>query len=534
MLKAYDVLIIGGGLSGLTLAIQLKRRINNISILIVEKASYPMPEAAHKVGESSVEIASYYFEDILGLKTELENELPKLGLRFFYSYRDNKDIVKRIELGPSIYPFSKSYQIDRGRFENALIKRCLTLGIDFQDSCKIKDISLGKNNHQITLLQHQQESSIYSKWIIDASGRMGVLKRKLKLAKPAYHDVNASWFRINHQIKVDDWSAEQQWQERVKEARWLSTNHLLGKGYWVWIIPLSSGATSIGIVADPNIHPYAEFNTFERAIVWLEKHEPQFAGIIDQHLDQLQDFLTLKHYSHNCKKMFSADGWAITGDAGVFLDPFYSPGSDFIAMNNSFITELIVKQYAGEEITLATETYEKLFRIMFIAFGPVYTDQYLIMGNPRVMTIKVMWDFTLYWSGIALLFFRNKLIDLEFMQSAAIILQQIYQLNSRMQSFFRHWAEVDLSTQDMSGIFLNYSRIEFIQKLNKDLHKQQSDAELQQQLILNMAFIKQLANEITTEATQFFPELKKHAPEMQEGSSSHLQYIFAEFGGGLV
>ncbi|MCK5189276.1 MAG: tryptophan 7-halogenase, partial [Methylococcales bacterium] len=82
MIKAYDVLIMGGGLSGLTLAIQLKRREENIRILIVEKASYPVPEAAHKVGESSVEIASHYFDEILGLKAELENELPKLGLRF--------------------------------------------------------------------------------------------------------------------------------------------------------------------------------------------------------------------------------------------------------------------------------------------------------------------------------------------------------------------------------------------------------------------------------------------------------------------
>ena len=533
MLKAYDVLIMGGGLSGLTLAIQLKRRVENIRILVAEKASYPVPEAAHKVGESSVEIASYYLEEILGLKAELENELPKLGLRFFYSYRDNRDITQRIELGPSTFPASKSYQLDRGRFENALIKHCLKLGVDFQDNCKIKAFSLGKNNHQITLLHNEQESSIQSKWLIDASGRMSLLKRKLKLAKPAYHDVNASWFRINHQIRVDDWVTDQQWQRRVKEPRWLSTNHLLGKGYWVWIIPLSSGATSIGIVADANIHPYAEFNTFERAKVWLKKYEPQFAGVIDQHLEQFQDFLTLKHYSHNCKKMFSADGWAITGDAGVFLDPFYSPGSDFIAMNNSFITELVVKHYAGEDIAMLTEQYEKLFRTLFLAFGPVYEDQYPIMGNAKVMTIKVIWDFTLYWSGIALLFFRNKLCDLMFMQSAAIILQQIYQLNMQMQGFFRHWAEIDLSTDNMSDIFLNYSNIRFVQQLNKDLHKEQSDDELQRQLKQNITFIKELANEIAIEATRLFPDLKAHAPVMQEGSSNHLQDIFTQLGSRL-
>ncbi|MBW6453556.1 MAG: tryptophan 7-halogenase [Methyloprofundus sp.] len=83
MHQQYDVLIMGGGLSGLTLAIQLKRKVASLRILIAEQAAHPAPEAAHKVGESSVEIASHYFENILGLKAQLDNELPKLGLRFF-------------------------------------------------------------------------------------------------------------------------------------------------------------------------------------------------------------------------------------------------------------------------------------------------------------------------------------------------------------------------------------------------------------------------------------------------------------------
>ena len=46
------------------------------------------------------------------------------------------------------------------------------------------------------------------------------------------------------------------WQARCEpQARWLSTNHLVGAGYWVWLIPLGSGATSVGIVTDETIHP---------------------------------------------------------------------------------------------------------------------------------------------------------------------------------------------------------------------------------------------------------------------------------------
>jgi len=529
MQQSCDVLIMGGGLSGLTLAIQLKRKIKQLTILIVEKAVHPVPHAAHKVGESSVEIASHYFENILGLSSQLGNELPKLGLRFFYTQGDNLDIAQRIELGPNDFPAAKSYQLDRGNFENALAEECIRLGINFQDNCQVKEIILGKNNHQITLIQAEKISSVQAKWLIDASGRMSLLKRKLKLTKPAYHDINASWFRINHTIKVDDWSVNKQWQARVKASRHLSTNHLMGYGYWVWLIPLSSGATSIGIVADAKIHHYSEINTFERARKWLQKFEPQCAAVVEQHINQFQDFLSLKHYSHNCKQMYSSDGWAITGDAGVFLDPFYSPGSDFIALNNSFIVDLIDKQSSGKDIAGLTRQHEKLFRTLFLAFCPVYEDQYSIMANAKVMSIKIIWDYTLYWSSVALLFFRGKFTDVAFMQTASLLLQQIYQVNLKMQSLFREWAMLDRSIDQVKNVFINYSEITFLQQLNSDLLKQQTDQEVHQQLVKNIELIQQLSDEIALLAVNSYSKLHLNISNVNPVTSHYLDDIFMLF-----
>jgi len=227
--------------------------------------------------------------------------------------------------------------------------------------------------------------------------------------------------------------------------------------------------------------------------------------------------------------MYSADGWAITGDAGVFLDPFYSPGSDFIALNNGFISDLIVKQYTGEDITARTEQYEKLFRTLFLAFCPVYEDQYPIMANAKVMSIKIIWDYTLYWSGAALLFFRNKFCDLAFMKIAATSLQQIYQINVQMQGFFRQWAEIDLSSAEKSDIFINYSKIEFLQQLNKDLLKEQNDSELQQQLVQNIDLIRELAGEIVAEACVGGAELRAYAAGVPESHSRYLGGVFELF-----
>ena len=52
MQKQYDVIILGGGLAGLTLSVQLKRANPAISILVLERREGEASAAAHKVGES--------------------------------------------------------------------------------------------------------------------------------------------------------------------------------------------------------------------------------------------------------------------------------------------------------------------------------------------------------------------------------------------------------------------------------------------------------------------------------------------------
>src|SRR6266550_3864156 len=119
----YDVAILGGGMAGLTLALQLKKTRPATRILVIEKQKHPVPEAAHKVGESTVEIAAHYLRDILGLEKHLQTQqLRKFGLRMFFSADGNQDITRRVELGHAVPPplEVETYQLDRGRLENAL------------------------------------------------------------------------------------------------------------------------------------------------------------------------------------------------------------------------------------------------------------------------------------------------------------------------------------------------------------------------------------------------------------------------------
>jgi hypothetical protein len=59
------------------------------------------------------------------------------------------------------------------------------------------------------------------------------------------------------------------------------------------------------------------------------------------------------------------------------------------------------------------------------------------------MCVKLLWDYSFYWSFPALWFFHDKWTDLEFQRQAANEYRRATELNTRMQQFFREWHELD-------------------------------------------------------------------------------------------
>ena len=147
MQDAYDIVILGGGLAGLTLGLQLKQRRPETSILIAEKRDGPAPEAAFKVGESTVELSAHYFANVIGMKDHLATaQNPKAGLRFFYRADDNRDIARRVEWGSPRWPVVPAYQLDRGRFENELARRNKRAGNRLLMGCRVKGVDARRSS----------------------------------------------------------------------------------------------------------------------------------------------------------------------------------------------------------------------------------------------------------------------------------------------------------------------------------------------------------------------------------------------------
>jgi hypothetical protein len=351
------------------------------------------------------------------------------------------------------------------------------------------------------------------RWVADASGRASLLKKQLDLAKPNRHNVNAAWFRIDHPIDLDDWSDNLSWRARNKHSRRLSTNHLMGEGYWVWLIPLAGDRTSVGIVIDDRLYSFFEVHTFDAALAWLEQHEPQCAAVVRAHIDDKMDFLALKNYSHDSRQVFSSDRWCLVGDSGFFTDPLYSPGSDFIGIANGFCTDLIRRELDGGDIGELAALYDQSFRSLARTFMLAYHRQYPLMGRGRVMVTKVVWDFAMYWGGIALLFFRNKFRDPAFMERAQPILQGFAQNNVAMQAFFRAWAEEERGVETASA-FVDYAELPFLATLNRSLLEDCDDEALFEQLERNLELAGELRREIQAVGGRADPAPTSHLDEM--------------------
>src|SRR4249920_52833 len=172
----YDVVIMGGALSGGATATLLLRHNPGIRILILEKSA----KLSRRVGEATVEVSAYFMGRVLGMTQYLnEHHLVKQGLRFWFTSDEVKNLEESSELGGRYQVRVPSYQLDRATFDEEVLRRACVAGAKLLRPASVTKVELNSGGEQtITLRIGETTRIVRARWIVDASGVAALLARK--------------------------------------------------------------------------------------------------------------------------------------------------------------------------------------------------------------------------------------------------------------------------------------------------------------------------------------------------------------------
>ena len=424
-LREADVVFVGGGISAQLISRYLKIKFPQKRIMILERNT----TGKWSPGESTVGVAGLFLIRDLGLSTYCYlNHLPKNGLRYFFQDAEQKTNVEECsEIGSNILPIFPTFQIDRKRFSEDLWQMNSELGIEIKlgaevQNCQINEENLANN------LSYQHEGQTYSMscdWLIHATGRSGKILPSLHSKNPVVndpdHSISAAWGRYT---KVGDLDllGSKSWRKRVGyTSRYLSTVHCMGKGYWIWIIPIGNNVVSFGVVYDRKIinknsnssditvnESLGTYSGFDR---FIRRNE-----IISKLLEksEMLDFQSAEQLSYRREKFCHSNHWAFIGESFGFIDPFYSPGSDVIS-RQAYLLEHLLNTEEGE-LAKNASLINQYCHYEFDLIRQLYVGQYEGFGSFDVFNIKGLWDFHTYSNRMVWNFYDERFKDLNFIK----------------------------------------------------------------------------------------------------------------------
>ena len=415
----YDVVIIGAGKAGLTLARHLLLHTEK-TVLLLDKRSDP-PGPSQKVGESLVQTSGFYLAKVLDLQEHLLVEhFLKYNLRFHWKTegRDNRNMedycTSFIRLSSNI----PTFQLDRNVLEAHLLKvNAEDPRYEFSGGVRDIDVELSETSeHRVRF----GGAEVACDWVVDTSGRGGFLKRRLALEQQNVIRHGSTWCWVEGLVDIERLTGRGV-AERVFDRNrrmtghmpfFLATNHFCDEGMWFWVIPLH-GKTSLGLVYDHRVLHPDEVSNARKLVDYVCRKWPLFQRDLPHR--RIVDEGRYIDFSYDSRITISPHRWALSGEAGRFSDPLYSPGGDLISIYNTLIVDAINGRDPSR-LGRKCQLYEQTMRVMYESYVPSYSVSYNCLGDQEAFTLKYTWELAVYFGFYVVPMINNLFTSPEFMQ----------------------------------------------------------------------------------------------------------------------
>lgn len=313
--SSFDVLVVGGGPAGSTIATLLARRGERV--LLVEKERHPR----FHIGESLLPANLPLFDE-LGVGEEIARiGMPKFGVEFVSPYHTG---------GPSHLEFAQSwdnrfesaYEVRRSEFDHILFKNAAAAGALTLEGCRVTAVAFPERGRVVASVRGDDgpDRQVTAKFLVDASGRDTLLANRVARKVGNRHHHSAAVY-----------------------GHFTGARRLPGKAEgnislfwfdhgWFWFIPLRDGTTSVGAVchADFIKARNTDVTTFFKNVIAMS---PALADRLHD-AELVGPATATGNYSYTSDRIWGP-GYLMVGDAYSFIDPVFSSGV-YLAMQGAF------------------------------------------------------------------------------------------------------------------------------------------------------------------------------------------------------
>jgi flavin-dependent dehydrogenase len=305
-----DVVVIGGGPSGATVATLVAQK--GFRVTVLERERFPR----YHIGESLI-------PETLPVLARLGLLDKMRGSRFI-----NKHSVQFVsEQGKLSEPFyfadykpgegSRTWQVLREEFDQMMLDNAREHGVDVQEGVRVVDVlfDAGRAVGVRAIDEAGVEREIRCSVVVDAAGQSCLIQDRLGLREWDPELKKAAIWTY--------WKGAR--RETGRDEGGTIVMQTQGKTGWFWYIPLHDDIVSVGVVA-PFDYLFKGRDSKDLETIYHEEVgrclgvQPRIATA-----ERVAPFRAAKEYSYRSRQV-AGDGWVMVGDAFGFLDPLYSSG----------------------------------------------------------------------------------------------------------------------------------------------------------------------------------------------------------------